>query len=280
MTDTATPTEQTWSEILVDSVEPGIVVLTMNRPQRLNALAAGMLEEMRVALRALDADPAVRVVILTGAGPGFCAGADVKSASENPREPDPDANPVAITFASQERIASLHELIHRMRTPVIAAVNGVTVGGGFSLALACDVRYAARSARFGSVFITQGVSSCDMGTSYLLPKIVGVSRAAELMLTGRVFECDEAQEMGLVQGVVADGEVVERACVTARQIAANPPMGVWMTKETLWQNIDAPSYRHALDMENRTQVMCSFSGEIEAAFRAFADRAEPHWKHL
>lgn len=280
MTDTDNPADRAWSEILVDAVEPGIVVLTMNRPARLNALAAGMLEEMRTALRALDEDPDVRVVILTGAGGAFCAGADVKSASENRREPDPDANPVAVTFASQERIASLHELIHRMRTPVLAAVDGVAVGGGFSLALACDVRFAGRSARFGSVFITRGVSSCDMGTSYLLPKIVGVSRAAELMLTGRVFGCDEAQAMGLVQDVAPDGEVVERARVTARQIAANPPMGVWMTKETLWQNIDAPSYRHALDMENRTQVMCTFSGEIEAAFRAFVDRTEPRWKHL
>lgn len=167
-----------------------------------------------------------------------------------------------------------------MATPVIAAVNGVAVGGGFSLALACDIRFAAESARFGSVFITRGVSSCDMGTSYLLPRIVGVSRAAELMLTGRVFDVAEAERIGLVQDVVPDGEVVGRALGTARLIAANSPMAVWMTKETLWQNVDAPSYRHALDTENRTQVMCTFSGEIAEAFRAFVDETEPRWKRL
>lgn len=267
------------SEILLDRHEPGIVVLTMNRPDRLNALGSDMLEEMRTALRELDADPEVRVVVLTGAGRAFCAGADVKSGA-GAQPPAPDANPVAHTFRFQEAIASLHELIHRMATPVIAAVNGVAVGGGFSLALACDVRFAAESARFGSVFITRGVSSCDMGTSYLLPKIVGVSRAAELMLTGRVFDVAEAERYGLVQDVVPDGEVVERALVTARQIAANSPMAVWMTKETLWQNVDAPSYRHALDMENRTQVMCSFSGEIGEAFKAFVEKREPTWKRL
>lgn len=268
------------SEILVEEAEPGIVVLTMNRPERLNALGAGMLEEMRAALGALDADPAVRVVVLTGAGRAFCAGADIKSANESSAEPDPTKNPVAQVFNAQERIASLHELVHRMRTPVIAAVNGAAVGGGFSLALACDIRFAAAGARFGSVFVTRGVSSCDMGTSYLLPRIVGISRAAELMLTGRIFGVDEAREMGLVQDVAEDGAVIERALATARQIAANAPMAVWMTKETLWQNVDAPSFRHALDTENRTQVMCTFSGEIQVAFEAFANKSTPEWKRL
>lgn len=270
------------SEILVEETEPGIVVLTMNRPGRLNALGAGMLEEMRTALVSLDADPDVRVVILTGAGRGFCAGADIKSA--NAAEPDPARNPVAQVFEQQERIASLNEMIHRMRTPVIAAVHGAAVGGGMSLALACDIRFAAADAKFGSVFVTLGVSSCDMGTSYLLPRIVGISRAAELMLTGRIFDVEEAREMGLVQGVVegpgGNRRVVERALETARQIAANSPMAVWMTKETLWQNVDAPSMRHALDMENRTQVMCTFSGELGVAFQAFANKTTPEWKRL
>ena len=119
-----------------------------------------------------------------------------------------------------------------------------------------------------------------MGTSYLLPKIVGISRAAELMLTGRKFDAEEARAIGLVQDVVDDGDVVERALQTARQIAANSPMAVWMTKETLWKNVDAPSFRHALDMENRTQVMCTFSGELLNAFEAFVHKTTPTWKDL
>ncbi|MFF0609309.1 enoyl-CoA hydratase/isomerase family protein [Nocardia tengchongensis] len=265
------------SEIIIDEIEPGVVVLTMNRPERLNALAPAMLEQMRQALIELDEAPGVRVVVLTGAGRAFCAGADVKSEDNTP---SPSKNPVAQVFHSQEQIASIHELIHRMRTPVIAAVNGVAVGGGFSLALACDVRFASESARFGSIFVTRGVSSCDMGTSYLLPRIVGISRAAELMLTGRIFDANEARGIGLVQDVVDDGAVVDRALATARQIVANAPMAVWMTKETLWQNIDAPSFRHALDTENRTQVMCSFSGEIRQAFDAFVNQTTPQWKQL
>jgi enoyl-CoA hydratase/carnithine racemase len=188
---------------------------------------------------------------------------------------------IATLFLTQEHLAALHERIHRLRQPVIAAVNGAAVGGGFALALACDVRYAARSATFGAVFITRGVSACDMGTSYFLPRLVGASRAAELMLTGRVFGADEAKEMGLVLSVEDDGAaVVERALVTARQIAGNPPLAVWMTKETMWQTLDAPSLRHALDMENRTQIMCSQTGEMTDAFAAFREGRKPEWRPL
>ena len=167
-----------------------------------------------------------------------------------------------------------------MRVPVIAAVNGVAVGGGFSLTLACDVRVAAESARFGAIFIRHGISAADMGTSYFLPRLVGASRAAELMLTGRIFGADEAERIGLVLDVVDDGTVVDRALETARQITAHSPLGVWMTKETMWQTIDAPSLRHALDMENRTQIMCVGSGELERAFTGFADRSSPDWLRL
>jgi len=130
------------------------------------------------------------------------------------------------------------------------------------------------------VFIKRGVSACDMGTSYLLPRLVGASRAAELMLTGRVFDAAEAREMGLVLDVVAPGAVVDRALQTARLIVANGPLAVWMTKETMWQTIDAPSYRHALDMENRTQVMCTATGELTEAFAAFREGRPARWQPL
>jgi enoyl-CoA hydratase len=275
--------------VLVDEVEDGIVRLTLNRPERRNALDSPLLAELHRTFDAIAGDPAARVVVLTGAGAGFCAGADMKS--------DPGSRAraggtpigdllgsvqgdVTRTMAAQELMASLFEKVHRLRQPVIAAVNGPAVGGGFAFALACDVRFASESARFGAVFITRGVSACDMGTSYLLPRLVGASRAAELMLTGRVFDAAEARDMGLVLDVVPDGEVVDRALETARLIAANGPLAVWMTKETMWQTVDAPSMRHALDIENRTQVMCTATGELAEAFAAFRDGRTPAWKPL
>ncbi|WP_375486548.1 enoyl-CoA hydratase/isomerase family protein [uncultured Mycobacterium sp.] len=263
--------------MIVDEAEPGIVIVTMNRPHKLNALGMGMVAEMHEAFNDLGASRHVRAVVLTGAGRGFSAGADL---TDDDHVAQLDVDDVSAMFALQERLASLHEKIHRLRPPVIAAVNGVAVGGGFSLSLASDIRLASRGAQFGAVFITLGISACDMGTSYFLPRLVGASRAAELMLTGRVFGAEEAKDMGLVIDVVDEGTVVDRALGTCRRIAKNSPMAVWMSKETMWQNIDAPSLRHALDLENRTQIMCSQTGDIHEAVSAFADKRQPTWKPL
>jgi enoyl-CoA hydratase len=275
-------------DVLSQELEPGIVLLTLNRPERRNALGPALLDALHRAFDGIAGDPTVRVVIVTGAGDGFCSGADMKGGVDIGDNPSTATGAllrhvqgeVARTLAAQELMASLFERVHRLRQPVIAAVNGAAVGGGFAFALACDIRYASPTARFGAVFITRGVSACDMGTSYFLPRLVGASRAAELMLTGRVFGAAEAREMGLVLEVVDDGAVVGRALETARLIAANPPLAVWMTKETMWQTIDAPSFRHALDMENRTQVMCTATGELSEAFAAFREGRPARWKPL
>jgi len=268
-------------DVLTEEVEPGVVLVTLNRPDRLNALSQGLIADLHETFEAIGRDRNVRVVVLTGAGKGFCAGADLKGVEGEHGAPGTEGmGDTALLLLTQEHLASLHERIHRLRQPVIAAVNGAAVGGGFALSLACDIRVAAASARFGAVFITLGVSACDMGTSYLLPRLVGASRSAELMLTGRIFDAAEAREMGLVLDVVADGEVVERAMVTARAIMRNAPLAVWMTKETMWQTVDAPSMRHALDMENRTQIMCTQTGEMAEAFAAFREGRTPQWKPL
>ncbi|HVM64490.1 MAG TPA: enoyl-CoA hydratase/isomerase family protein [Acidimicrobiales bacterium] len=275
-------------DVLSEEREPGVVVLTLNRPERRNALAPALLDALHGAFDRIAGDPSVRVVVVTGAGDAFCSGADMKGGVDIGDEPSTPTGEllrqvqgdVARTLAAQELMASLFERVHRLRQPVIAAVNGAAVGGGFAFALACDIRYASAGARFGAVFITRGVSACDMGTSYFLPRLVGASRAAELMLTGRVFGAAEARGMGLVLDVVDEGAVVERALETARLIAANPPLAVWMTKETMWQTIDAPSFRHALDMENRTQVMCTATGELTEAFAAFREGRPARWKPL
>jgi enoyl-CoA hydratase/carnithine racemase len=266
-----------------------ITIVTIIRPERRNALSANTLAALHRAFDDIGARPEVRAVVLTGAGSGFCSGADIKSSPED--MDDTGGTPIgellprvqgviARNLVSQEHMAGLFEKIHRLRQPVIAAVNGAAHGGGFALALACDIRFASRSATFGAVFIKRGVSACDMGTSYYLPRLVGASRSAELLLTGRVFDAAEAERIGLVLDVVDDGAVVDRALVTARQIAENGPLAVWMTKETMWQTIDSPSLRHALDLENRTQIMCTATGELTAAFAAFREGRRAEWEPL
>ncbi|NNE74221.1 MAG: enoyl-CoA hydratase/isomerase family protein [Acidimicrobiales bacterium] len=265
--------------VLIDEVDDDILTVTLNRPDTRNALSASLIQDLHQTFEAIAYDRTTRVVILTGAGKGFCSGAD--TVGDGSSAPGADGTgPTVTAFAYQEFLAALHERMTRSRKPIIAAVNGAAVGGGFSLSLACDIRFAAESARFGAIFITKGVSACDMGTSYFLPRLVGASRSMELMLTGRIFDAAEALDMGLVLDVVPDGQVVDRALETARLIRANAPLATWMTKETMWQSIDAPSLRHALDLENRTQIMCSGTGEIREAFQAFNEGRTPSWRGL
>ncbi|KZM72656.1 enoyl-CoA hydratase/isomerase family protein [Nocardia terpenica] len=277
------------SAVRVDHRDGGIVLVTIDRPRRRNALDSQTVAELHTVFADFDGRPDIRAVVITGAGSAFCAGADLKSTPEefDRTSASPTAallgavtGEVARTFAAQELMASLFERIHRLRQPVIAAINGPAVGGGFALALACDIRITCPEATFGAVFIEHGVSACDMGTSYHLPRLVGAARAAELMLTGRVFPAEEAARIGLTLDPVPAAELLPVALAKAAQIAAHAPLAVWMTKETLWQNVDAPSLRHALDLENRTQVMCTATGELRTSFAAFREHTRPGWNPL
>lgn len=254
------------------------LLVTLARADRLNALTATMVDELTYVVDAVDRSRSLRSVVVTGDGRGFCAGLDLVD-SGTPTDAV-DVGPVAQGFLRQDHIATLNERIHRSRKPWIAAVNGPCVGGGFTLALACDIRIASTAARFGAVFTTIGLSNCDMGSSYFLPRIVGAGRAAELLLTARIVEADEAATIGLVTDLAEPERLLDSAFATADRIAANPPLGTWMTKETMWQNVDAPSLRHALDLENRTQVMLVATDEISEARRAFAERRPPRWNGL
>jgi enoyl-CoA hydratase/carnithine racemase len=277
------------ADIELTTTDDDIAIVTINRPERRNALSGNTLASMHRVFDDIASRTEMRAVVVTGAGDAFCAGADMKSTPEdmNDTSGTPTGelvgrvqNRITLSFVMQEYMAGLFEKIHRLRQPVIAAVNGPAHGGGFALALACDIRFATPAASFGAVFIKRGVSACDMGTSYHLPRLVGASRSAELLLTGRVFDAAEAERIGLVIEVVDEGTVVDRALRTARDIASNSPLAVWMTKETMWQTVDAPSLRHAIDIENRTQIMCTATGDITEAFAAFRDRRQPEWSPL
>jgi enoyl-CoA hydratase len=253
----------------------------MNRPDRMNALNEALIGELTGKLRELNRDRGTRVAIITGEGKGFCAGADLKASSEPGAIPGTEGmSHLGYVYKYQEYLAELMLAIHECDKPVIAAVNGAAVGGGFAIALASDIRIASERARFGAVFIKTGLSACDVGCSYFLPRLVGASQAAELMLTGRVFGAEEAARMQLVSRVVAPEMLGESALAVAREIAANSEYGVWMTKKGLWANLDAPSLRHAMELENRTQVLGCFTGCMEESMRAFQEGRPPAWKPL
>jgi enoyl-CoA hydratase len=266
------------SNVLVDSLEEGITLVTLNRPERRNALSMGLVSDVRDTMKRLAHDRDTRVVILKGAGAGFCAGADLQD--DGTWEETEGLGEVGAIYRMQEHLAEMMLAVHELPKPVIAAVHGAAVGGGLALALASDLRVAADPAKFGSVFIKVGLSSCDVGTSYFLPRLVGPARAFELMTTGRHFDAVEALEMGLVQSVVAEGEEVEKALETARLIVANNEYGVWMTKVGMWTNLEASSPRQAMELENRTQVLGFFTGNMSEAISAFREKRAPRWKRL
>jgi enoyl-CoA hydratase len=168
------------------------------------------------------------------------------------------------------RLRALHQ-------PVIAAVNGPAAGGGLALALASDVRIASTSARFNVAFVRLGISGCDIGVSWLLPRLIGASRAWELMLTGRIIDASEADRIGLVLRVVPDEELLDTALETAGLIAANSPWGIRMTKEVMWSQLEIGSLQAGIDLENRTQVLSSMTADMQEAVSAFLEKRPPHF---
>lgn len=267
--------------LICRSLDEGILEVRLNRPDCLNALNATLIGELLQVFDGLRGDRKTRVVILAGAGKGFCAGADLREPAAPGDVPGTAGmSTLGFVYRFQEYFAQLILAIHECEKPVIAAVGGAAVGGGLGVALAADVRVASTAARFGAVVIKTGLSACDVGTSYFLPRLVGAGAAAELMLTGRVFGADEARELRLVSRVVEPDALDAAALDTARVIAEHAEYGVWMTKKGLWSAVDAPSLRHALEMENRTQVLGTFTGCFEESARAFAEKRKPRWRPL
>jgi enoyl-CoA hydratase len=218
-------------------------------------------------------------VVLTGAGRGFCAGANMTGGEELP-ERARDRGRVGTIQVLQEDLAELILAIRELPVPAIAAVHGAAVGGGLALALACDLRVASPDAFFASHFIKVGLSSCDVGTSYALPRVVGPTRAAELMLTGRRFGAEEADRFGMLNRLVPREELLATAVDLGESIAANSEFGVYMTKIGMWANLDAPSLRHAIELENRTQVLGTFTGNMAEAAQAFVEKRDPVWNPM
>ena len=259
----------------VDQPREGVTRIVLDRPERLNAMNAALVAELHAVLSDLATDRGCRVVVLTGAGRGFCAGLDLGGYGEAPGTGDLDR--VGTTFATQTHIAALVPRLRSLPQPVIAAVNGPAAGGGLALALASDIRIAAATARFNVAFVRLGLSGCDIGVSWLLPRLIGASRAWELMLTGRIIDAAEADRIGLVLRVVSDEQLEAAVLQTADLIAANAPWGVRMTKEVMWSQLEVGSLQAGIDLENRTQVLSSMTGDMQEAMAAFLEKRPPRY---
>ncbi len=253
--------------------EPGIGLVTLNRPERLNAINPAMIEDWEALFGALSREEGIRVLLLTGAGRGFCSGADLSEALDQ-RNSEAFADPEHFLRLAQERYAGLILGLRAIPQPVIAAVNGAAAGAGLCLALASDVRFASPAACFIASFINIGLSAGELGTTYLLPRLVGLSAAAEILYTGRKVGAEEALRIGLVNRVVPPEALLETAMACARQMTAKNPAGLRLTKRALDRNIDAPSLAAAIDFENRNQSLMVFSGEFFELIRPFSRQPE------
>ena len=256
--------------LLLERLDDGIALLTFNRPAALNALSDLMVADLGRLLDELTVDPAVRVLVITGAGRAFSAGFDLSLAGAAPDQHR--LGEAAAWTARQERFGGLITKLRALRQPVIAAVNGLANGGGLALALGAEIRYAAASAHFNAAFVKVGMTGCDMGVSWLLPRCVGLSRSFEILLTGRMVDGAEAERIGLVTATVPDDQLLPRALATAREIAAHDPFAIWLTKRGGWANAEAASLQQAIELENRSQILARTTGGLESAAQSLLQR--------
>jgi enoyl-CoA hydratase/carnithine racemase len=247
----------------------GVLVLTLDRPDRYNAMTATMFAELESTARQLDREPDLRVLVLTGAGEAFCAGYDLADAEELP-----GLGALGV-LDLQERAARALSAIRGLRVPVIAAVNGAAAGGGLALALAADIRLASPRARFTAAFVKIGLSAGDLGTSWLLPRLIGPAAAAEFAYTAGMMDAAQTERTGLVNRVVPEDELLAAALRMAGQICANSPGGVQLSKRALQANMEVSSYAAALELENRGQALLTRSNDMAEALDAFRAKRAP-----
>ena len=253
---------------LIETIENGIATLTFNRPERLNALSTPIMQGLLDGLPRLAGDPAVKVVILTGAGRAFCAGGDVKSMAEGGEQRN--AAEAAAHLRSRMEVS---RILHELPKPTIAMINGPAAGAGLALALACDLRIAGTSARLVTAFVKVGFSG-DFGGSYFLTRLVGTARARELYFTGRPVAADEALTLGLVNRVVPDEELATVTMELARSLADGPSIALSLMKRNL-NCAESGDLAELLDMEAAHQVQTGRTEDHREAAKAFVEKRAP-----
>lgn len=255
---------------LIIEKKAGVDYVTMNRPNELNTLNKQLVSELREYFDNLYFDQSVRVVVLKGAGKAFCAGLDLKEGGGG------DSG-VPAGMKLQREISEIIIKMRRCPQPIISLVHGAACGGGFAMALASDIRIAGESAKMNAAFIKIGLSGCDVGVSYLLPRLVGTSVASELILTGRFIKAERALKVGLVSDVVPDDSLAHAAESFVEEMMLTSPLGLRLSKECLNMSIDAPSLESAIAMEDRNQVLCVQTKDFRESIKAFLTKTKPEY---
>ena len=274
MTDSGSPAVDF---VRIERPRPGIALVTLNRPERMNAMAFDVMLPLRELLEKISVDNDVRAVVLTGAGGAFCSGADLENPGVVPNIDDLTLSMIALR--SMELLERIILAIRSMHQPVIAAVNGPAIGGGFCLALACDVAVAGASAYFRAAGINNGLTASELGLSFLLPRAIGSSRAAEVMLTGRDVSAEEADRIGLVARAVPDVALLDACYEIAERIAGFSRPGVELTKRTLAASLDGGSLPAHMRQEGLSQLYVRLTTRnFEEAITARKQKRPPDFK--
>lgn len=255
--------------------EAGVAIITLNRPQQLNAVGGTMAEELQQTIEQANSDDGVRVLIITGAGKGFCSGADVTELGSLGSSNN-SAWSLSAKSPAAGGIRSFIVPFCNFEKPIIAAVNGIAAGGGFSIALACDIRIASERARFSQIFIKRGLVP-DTGSTYFLPRVVGMPKACEMVFTGEILDAEEAKNCGIVSRVTPHDELMPAAKDLAARIAAMPPLTMKLAKRALYKGAgtDFPS---ALEFEGYLQGICFGTKDFREGVAAFLEKREPEFK--
>ncbi len=261
--------------VLVEKPQPHTSVITLNRPERLNAMSIDLVIELHEAFERVGADNDTYVVVLTGAGRGFCSGLDLKDYGVIPNIDGLQVGRIA--QRSMRYYSRLISMMRRMPQPVLAAINGAAYGGGMCLSLAAELRIAGASAEFNSTGIVNGLTSTELGASWLLPRLVGAAHSNDLLLTGRRVGAEEALRMGLVSRVLPDDELLPEVLALAARMCGFSPYGLQMTKEIIWVNLENPSLEAAVEIEDRNQLMLGFTENLPEAIRAFEGKRAPRY---
>lgn len=264
------------AEEMLLEVENGVLLVTINRPHAMNALSDGVTRGLLDALDRANRDDDVRAVVITGTGRAFCAGAEISATGESPTQRHSGPMSRAQRMDWMSRSGRIVEAFRHCDVPVLAAVNGAAAGAGFGIALCCDVRFAAESARLGPIFIKRGLST-DFGVSYWLPRIVGAARAFEMIYDGGLLDATRALEVGVVNRVYPDERLMEQTLAFAGRIAQGPPLAYTAVRRLLHHSTDT-GQRQFLEQEWTAQAALLRTADAAEGFAAFREKREPSFR--
>lgn len=265
------------STVELSTIDEGVLQIAFNRPDALNTLTWDLVREFHDVLDRVEADTDARVVVLTGTGRAFCAGFDLNGYGDDARVAE--LGTTRGLLVRQEEIGRMVVRLHNLKVPVIAAINGPCAGAGLSYAAACDIRVTVEGAIFSAAFLRAGVSACDLGISWLLPRLVGVGRAHELMYTARRFDAAEALNYGFVTDVVPAGQLTDKVLAVAGQIKQNPPLQTALTKAGMSVALQSGNLLDVIEFENRQQVLTAMTDDYREAIDSYLGKRAPKYSN-